>query len=301
MDTDVLNIINLSKSFKKRQVLKNVSFKIKAGDIVGFVGPNASGKTTTMKCCVGLLKRIAGDVEIVGQSITKKYEEAVKNVLWIPDQNAFYENFSANTNLKIYTPFYRDIDKEDFDAATEKVGLYHRMKDNVGTYSLGMTRRLALAKCLIIKPKLILMDEPLNGLDPVGVEVFKNMVVELSTNYGMSFLISSHNLNVLSDICHRIVTINNGTVLGEIDVRNNTIRVVKLVVEDADVVIDLLKKNFNIDATQAENKQLLFDLDKSLIPNVIKLVASKDRIISISTAIDLEKTYIDLFRGAKIE
>lgn len=214
----VLEVKGLYKKFGKKKILNNVNLTIYEGDIVGLIGPNGAGKTTLIKTVLGLLKKNSGSVEICSFSIDKDFEKAMSNVGCIIEKPDLYENLTGSKNLKI-TSIMNDInDKEYIEKVIKLVKLSTRINDKVKKYSLGMKQRLALANALIKKPKLLILDEPTNGLDPLGIKDLRKIIKDINKDMGISVLISSHILSEIENICDKTIIIDNGYVIEELDI-----------------------------------------------------------------------------------
>ena len=161
----ILEIKNVSKSFGKSKIIDNINLKVNEGEIYGFVGPNGAGKTTTIKMILGLLSIDEGSISINGYDVKKKFEKAMEYIGGIVENPDMYGYMSGLDNLKLYAKI-RNIKKERIDEVVELVGLTSRIKDKVQKYSLGMKQRLGLALTLLHNPKVLILDEPTNGLDP---------------------------------------------------------------------------------------------------------------------------------------
>lgn len=211
----VLEVSNLSKSFGKRKVLDNINIIIHEGDIVGLIGPNGAGKTTLIKTILSLYKYDSGNVKICGFDTKKDLEKSLSKTGSIIENPDMYLHLTGRKNLKI-TALINDIkDKEYIDEMVKFVGLDDRINDKVKKYSLGMKQRLGLANALIKKPKLLILDEPTNGLDPRGIKELRVMLKKISTEQNMSILISSHILSEVENICDRVIIIDKGNIVSE--------------------------------------------------------------------------------------
>ena len=209
-----LSINNLTKFLSGRKVLNKVSFELYGGEVLGFLGPNGSGKTTTIKSILGLLKIDSGKVSIMNFDVEKDFEKAIINVGAIIENPEFYKYLSGMENLRQFARAYGNITKERIDEVVSLVRLKDRIYDKVSTYSLGMRQRLGLAQVLLHYPKIIILDEPTNGLDPAGIKELRDILRDLSENYGVSAIVSSHQLFELEQICDRVVFIDKGVVKG---------------------------------------------------------------------------------------
>lgn len=208
----VLEVKNINKFFGKKQILKDISFDIEEGEILGFVGPNGSGKTTTIKIILGLQKASSGEVYINGKNIKENFENAIRKVGAIVESPDMYMYLSGLDNLKLVANYY-NISHDKIDSIIEFVGLKDRIKDTVSKYSLGMRQRLGIAQAILNKPNLLIVDEPTNGLDPSGIIEFRKMLKELAKKEKMSIFISSHNLAEIENICDKVLLINEGEIV----------------------------------------------------------------------------------------
>lgn len=208
----VLEVKNINKFFGKKQILKDISFDIDEGEILGFVGPNGSGKTTTIKIILGLQKASSGEVYINGENVKENFEKAIRKVGAIVESPDMYMYLSGLDNLKLVANYY-NISHDKIDSIVEFVGLKDRIKDTVSKYSLGMRQRLGIAQAILNKPNLLIVDEPTNGLDPSGIIEFRKMLKELAKKEKMSIFISSHNLAEIENICDKVLLINEGEIV----------------------------------------------------------------------------------------
>lgn len=213
-ENPVLSINNLCKSFGSRRILDNISFDVEKGEILGLLGPNGSGKTTTIKLALGLLKIDAGNVTICGYDIKNDFEKAIRNVGAIVENPEMYKNLTGRQNLMQYYRMYDDINLETLEWAIKSVGLSNRIDEKISKYSLGMRQRLGIAQALLHSPKLLILDEPTNGLDPEGIKQFRDFLIYLAHEKGISILISSHLLAELDSLCDRVAVINSGRIVG---------------------------------------------------------------------------------------
>lgn len=224
----VLMVKNLTKSFAKRKVLDDINLEIYEGDIVGLIGPNGAGKTTLIKTILNLYKYDCGSVEICGYSTKTNLEDALSKVGCIIEKPDMYDNISGRRNLKIIELINNLDDKAYINEILKFTKLEDRIDDKVKTYSLGMKQRLAICSALIKKPKLLILDEPTNGLDPRGIKELRESLKEISTTKNMSILISSHILSEVENICDRVVIIDNGKLISnfgieEVKYRNKSL------------------------------------------------------------------------------
>lgn len=209
----VLNVKNVTKKFGERKAVNNISFKIHEGEIFGFLGPNGAGKTTTMKMICGLTKITQGEIDICGKSITGDREYCLSKLGAMIETPLMYGYMSGYDNLKYYATLHNGITKENILSNARVVGLQNRMKDKVKTYSLGMKQRLGIAQALLNNPKILVLDEPLSGLDPAGVKEIRDFLKYLARKQKIAIFISSHMLSEMEMLCDTIGIINNGSLL----------------------------------------------------------------------------------------
>lgn len=213
MDQPILSVKNVTKVFGTRVAVNNLSFSIREGEIFGFLGPNGAGKSTTMKMICGLSKITKGEIFICGKSITTEKTKALSYVGGFIETPFMYNYLSAFDNLKYFAKLTKGTTKKDIIAYARIVGLEQRLKDKVGTFSQGMKQRLGIAQALLAKPKLLILDEPMNGLDPNGVKEMRDFLKTLAVQQKIGIFISSHMLGEMEQLCDTIAIINNGQLL----------------------------------------------------------------------------------------
>ncbi|MBA9025549.1 ABC transporter ATP-binding protein [Peribacillus huizhouensis] len=206
----VVSLNNVSKKIGSKTIIDNLSFDVHAGEIFGFLGPNGAGKTTTIRMLVGLMKITSGDIFIDGHSVKSNYEEAIAKVGAIVENPEMYKFMSGYDNLKHYARMTKGVTMERIDEVAELVGLQNRMKEKVKTYSLGMRQRLGIAQALLHRPKVLILDEPTNGLDPAGIREIRDYLKRLARVEDMAVVVSSHLLSEMEMMCDRIGIIQNG-------------------------------------------------------------------------------------------
>lgn len=213
MKNTALKIEHLSKTFGKREILHDISFETYEGEIFGFLGPNGAGKTTTIKIAAGLLRLDEGEIYIAGHSVKKNFEDAMACVGGIVENPEFYKYMSGLDNLRLFANIRDGVTEERIKEVVHLVGLDNRIKDKVGKYSLGMRQRLGVAQAILHRPKLLILDEPTNGLDPAGIKELRDILKEISHNEGVSVLVSSHLMSEMEMMCDRVGVIVNGALV----------------------------------------------------------------------------------------
>lgn len=213
MEEAVLTIKNLTKTFNKSfKAVNNINLQINEGEVYGFLGPNGAGKTTTIRMLLGLIKPDEGEVFINNHSIVNSRYKALSSVGALVEGPAFYGYMSALENLKIFAEYSGNVSKDRIYELLEFVGLKSRINDKVSSYSLGMKQRLGIAQALLNRPKLLVLDEPTNGLDPYGMKDIKELIKSLSVKEKTTIFISSHILSEIQEICSKVAIINRGEI-----------------------------------------------------------------------------------------
>lgn len=208
----VLSVSSVKKQIGGKPIIKDVSFEVRTGEIFGFLGPNGAGKTTTIRMLVNLIKPTSGEILICGEDIGRDPEAALRHVGCIVENPEAYSYLTGWENLEHFARMLRGIDNARIREVAAIVGLDSRIHDKVKTYSLGMRQRLGIAQALLGRPKLLILDEPTNGLDPKGIKELREFVRMLASQ-GMSLFISSHLLSEIQLMCDRVAIISRGEVL----------------------------------------------------------------------------------------
>ncbi|WP_314590102.1 ABC transporter ATP-binding protein [Paenibacillus terrigena] len=214
----VLHVDQVKKRIRKKWIIHGVSFDVRAGEIFGFLGPNGSGKTTTIRMLVDLIKPTEGQIELCGYNVNRDPEQALQYVGCIVENPEVYTYLTGWENLEHFARMQPGIDHVRIQEVVDIVRLEGRIHDTVKTYSLGMRQRLGIAQALLGRPKLLILDEPTNGLDPKGIKELRAFIRELA-DQGMAVFVSSHLLSEIQLMCDRVAIINQGRVLavGEVN------------------------------------------------------------------------------------
>ncbi|OAB39389.1 bacitracin ABC transporter ATP-binding protein [Paenibacillus macquariensis subsp. defensor] len=212
----VVRLENVSKIISSKAIIDNLSLEISQGQVFGFLGPNGAGKTTTIRMMVGLISISKGDILICGKSIKNQFEAAIANVGAIVENPEMYKYLTGYQNLQHFARMMPGITKQRIQEVIALVGLDNRIHDKVKTYSLGMRQRLGVAQAILHNPKLLILDEPTNGLDPQGIRELRDYLRHLCRVEGTTVFVSSHLLSEMELMCDRVAIIQNGRL---IDVR----------------------------------------------------------------------------------
>lgn len=293
---EVLKVENLQKSFGKKEVLKDLSFTINEGEILGFLGRNGSGKSTTMKCLSGLMAFDSGSVSICGFDIKKDRIKALEKIGVSIESPALYPNLSAYDHYKQMAA-WRKIPKERVQEMIDFANLGSYLKKPVSTYSMGMKMRLMLSLVIMHKPKLLILDEPMNGLDFEGVLNLRKTLVDLK-NSGSSILLSSHQLSELEKISDRVLMIENGKVVYDDKISGGILELSTYDIDTSDnsKLIKILEEReieYSISKNPATENYISFNLESSKIGSLLeKLFEEKIYIKDISKeSLGLEELY----------
>ena len=213
MSEITLEVSGLRKTIGKKEIIKGIDFSLKRGEVFGFLGPNGSGKTTTIRMLVGLIRPSAGSVRVCGYDMQKDFPRAIANLGCIVENPELYSYLSGWDNLAYFARMMDGITRERMDEVIKLVGLHQRIHDKVKTYSLGMRQRLGIAQALLGRPKVLILDEPTNGLDPAGIREMREFIRYLAESEGLSVFVSSHLLSEIQLMCDRVAIISKGSVI----------------------------------------------------------------------------------------
>lgn len=215
-----ISIKGLTKIFKNGRGITDINIEVDKGEIFGFLGPNGAGKTTAMKIMTGLMHADSGDVSIFGSSITHDYVNAMRRTGCIIEMAESYPYLTAYENLKCFSRYYPDVDEKRIDECLEISGMLKYKKEKVRKFSLGMKQRLGIAAAILSRPEVLILDEPLNGLDVEGMIDMRNLIKRLAGEAGTTFFISSHLIHDVELTCTKIGVIYGGRLINVDYTRN---------------------------------------------------------------------------------
>ncbi len=286
----ILELSGVTKSFGKKTVVNDLSFDIAPGEICGFLGPNGSGKTTTIKMIVGLLSHDKGEIKICGHSVDKEFEQALENVGAIVENPDMYKEFSGRMNIALAARIH-NVPVEKQNEIIKMVGMESRIDEKVKKYSLGMKQRVGIAIALLSSPKFLIFDEPTNGLDPSGIKDFRDTVKRIAHETGAGVLVSSHMMSEMELLCDKVVIIEKGKLLGVSSLDEIRRGVVfddsasyKIIVSGGEGSAELITQEFGCTVERCEKVKLkdntLYELEFKVntrnIPEIIKLLVTND-------------------------
>jgi len=258
--TPVLSINSIAKSYGRIQALKNVSFEVPQGSVFGILGPNGSGKTTLLSIILDVLKANNGNFLWFGRPGSPEQRKQIGSLLETPN---FYHYLSAIDNLKVTQSISGRGTKSDIDAVLQKVNLYERRRSRFSSYSLGMKQRLAIAAALLGGPKVLVLDEPTNGLDPVGIAEIRQLIVELKES-GHMIIMASHLLDEVEKVCTHVAILKTGTLITNGDVEQVLMDedVVELSAADLNALASVLEHFSNNVIVNKQSNTVQFTLPK---------------------------------------
>lgn len=299
----VLSVTNLTKMYGQKKVVNNVNFSVFAGQIFGFVGPNGAGKSTTIRMITGLTPITSGDISICGYSVKNAYKKAISQVGGIIEMPQLYPYLTGMKNLKLFASFYGKSAISRIKPIVKLVGMENRINEKVSTYSLGMKQRLGIAQALLSKPKLLILDEPTNGLDPNGIVEMRNILKTLAEKENMAIIISSHNLAELEQMCDVIGLINNGRMIEfktmqEIDTMLEQQQKVQFMCNYPNYAAMLIKEKYKLKCKVVGNSVILNLKEQNIAPVVSYLIHKKIKVYSIKKIQkSLEELYFELLNS----
>ena len=297
---NILEVNGLSKSFGDFQALNGLNMEVKKGEIFGFLGSNGAGKSTTIRCILGLISADAGTVRFMGQDFQPGSNAFLQKVGCIIEKPDFYTHLSAWTNLKISARMYgMKPGNETLQGVIDLVGLKGREKDKVKTFSQGMKQRLGIAQALIHSPELIVLDEPTNGLDPKGMIDLRNILLRLKNDYGKTVIVSSHILSEIEQIADRFCIIDRGKTIAQGSTEewlSEKDLLLTIESEKASDISELLSKSgWETNFTEENPNVLTVQTSRSDIPEIHRRIAeSKLPIYGIYPRKKLEDLFLQL-------
>ncbi|EON71259.1 ABC transporter ATP-binding protein [Lysinibacillus sphaericus] len=245
----VIHIHQLSKTFKGVETVSSVNMNINRGEIYGFLGPNGAGKTTIMKMILNLVKPSSGEIKVFDQPVLPTSYQYLKNIGSIIEYPEFYERLTAKENLQLHCDYIGVYGKEAVKEALEIVGLKDVGNKKIHEFSLGMKQRLGIARAIVTKPEILILDEPINGLDPIGIKDIRELLLLLKEQHGITILISSHIVSEIESIADTIGIIDHGKLLKEVrmeEVRAENMEYLEIKVDNLEKTTQVLEKKLGI-------------------------------------------------------
>jgi len=301
--TPVLELTNLKKTIKGKEIVKGVTLTLYPSQIFGFLGPNGAGKTTTIRMIVGLIKPTEGSVTICGYSVAHDFVKALSNIGCIIESPDMYKYLTGMENLLQFAAMDKRITQQRINDVVDMVGLHNRINDRANTYSLGMRQRLGIAQAIMSKPKLLILDEPTNGLDPSGMTEFRILIRKLAYEEGMTVFVSSHLLMEIQQMCDVVSIIKQGSVIKTANVQDilhddKT----EWQLSNPEKAIALLNKHWAIEAVQLKKNTISANIAQHPLDKINECFIKEGLALTYCSAKQstLEDLFLDLTEGDEI-
>lgn len=305
-----IQLKHVSKYFGKRKVVDDLSFTTQTGEVFGFLGPNGAGKTTTIKMLVGLIGIDEGSISVCGNDVTKDFEKALANIGGIVENPEMYRYMTGYQNLKQYARMRKGITTQRINQVVELVGLSNRIHEKVSKYSLGMRQRLGVAQALLHHPKVLVLDEPTNGLDPAGIRQLRDILRNLAHTEDICVLVSSHLMSEMQLMCDRVAILVKGQLIQTTTVEELVTAVgggkgrYRYHVSDAKTASVLLADNPSLKLSPIDSQhmelQLLESADETTLAQTNRLLISQGIELYTAAPVEaqrLEDAFIELTKG----
>ena len=299
----VLEVKGVKKKLGKREIIKGLDLSVNEGEIFGFLGPNGAGKTTTIRMLVGLISPNEGEIVVCGKSVLSEKEQALKNVGAVVENPELYKYLSGRENL-MQIARIRKVSKEEVEELIDLVGLKDRIDDKVRKYSLGMKQRLGLATALIGNPKLLILDEPTNGLEPSGIIDFRDVVKKAARERGMAVFISSHILSEVQNLCDRVAFINNGVIKSVEDIHDNSMEteldsLTLVVSSNKEQAVKVLKDIGFVNSSTVIDEEIHIIVETGKTTELLKVLLKNNVLVEeiYKNRKGLEQRYMELVEG----
>lgn len=275
----VLRTNKVTKKFKEQVANNNINMTIEKGDIYGLIGKNGAGKTTIIRMITGLAHKTSGSIELLGKTSERELEEAREHIGSLIETPAFYADMTARENLEVSRLVRNIVGKKCIDEALELVGLSDVGKKKFKDFSLGMKQRLGIANALLGNPRFLILDEPINGLDPMGIVEIRELLKKLNKEKDMTILISSHILSELAELATCYGIINNGELIEEISAKelsDKCKKYIELEVDDASRAVSVLESEFKIvNYAVLEGNKINIYSDLDMVGKINSVLSSK--------------------------
>ena len=257
---NILQTYQLTKTIDGKELVQNVDIHVKKGEIYGFLGPNGAGKTSVMKMITNLWKPTAGTIALFGEKLTPTSYEVLKRMGSIIEFPCFYDHMSGKENLQLHCEYMGYYMPDSVEQTLAMLGLSEAAEKVVKNYSLGMKQRLGIARAILCRPELLVLDEPTNGLDPAGMKQIRDLLKMLCTEYGMTIFISSHILSEVESIADTIGVIHHGKMMQEIsmqEISERNTEYIELAVEDTKRAAYVLAEQLQVNNFKVFDEQYI--------------------------------------------
>lgn len=301
MTEPILQTESLTKRYGQRTVVDNLALQVEAGDIFGFLGQNGAGKSTVIRMMLGLVRPSAGRISLFGKDARKNLPAVLARIGAIVEGPAFYENFSARQNLRIFASLSGNVDPKKIEEALALVSLRDRANDPVRTYSHGMKQRLGIANALLPNPEFVILDEPTDGLDPQGIQDVRSLLPRLRDERKLTIMLSSHQLFEVERLCNRVGIINEGQLLYQGPTKDlvDEEQLIRISAEPLEDAYKLLRHELRLPVSRNGNGSIYVKLQPDRIAQVNAFLVTND--ISVSELAPqratLEEVFMKLTQG----
>lgn len=294
----ILSVRHLKKSFGSKTIINDMCFDVYAGEIFGFLGPNGSGKTTTIKMILGFLFPDDGEITICDYNLKKNYEKAMNLVGGIVENPELYKEMTGFANLQMYARLHDGVTDERIHEVLNLVGMQNRAGEKLKRYSLGMKQRIGLAQAILHKPKLLILDEPTNGLDPAGIKELRDILKKLSHEEQIAVFVSSHMLAEMELMCDRVAIIDRGRIVDIKSIEN----ILHLISQQEAYRFEIdpvsIETAINL-AVELFGKGALYNEGRFTDDKSVQLAINKDKVPSFNRT--LVENGIDVFAISEME
>jgi ABC-2 type transport system ATP-binding protein len=296
---EIVSVHNLHKQFDNIYAVNGLSFTVNEGDVYGFLGENGAGKSTTIRMMLTLIKPTKGDITLFGKSLPAHRNEVLREVGAVIERPDLYKYLSAYDNLSIFARLSGlKVTRKLLMDQLDRVGLADRSASKVKTYSQGMKQRLGIAAALVHDPRLIILDEPTNGLDPQGIADMRNLVLDLSRVHGKTVIVSSHLLSEIEQVANRMIIIHKGKKIteGEVSVLlDPSHTIVEIQTTDDACAVQLIKTSRWQENMQMSGKGIRLQMDRAAVPQLAAWLAEYGPgILAIKPRNSLEDYFLSL-------
>jgi ABC-2 type transport system ATP-binding protein len=301
----MIELTNINKSFKDKKVLKNVSIKIEKGKIYGLIGENGAGKSTLLKNIVGMVKQDSGTITVNGQKLNENSSEYLRDFGILIEEPTFYTTLTVRENLDLYCRYMGYYDFNEIDNILNEMGLENHKDIKAKKLSLGLRQRLGIARAVVTKPEVLILDEPINSLDPSKIRDIRDMLLKLNREYGTTIIIASHILKELEMLVDNVVFISEGKVIEELEfkeLQNKCGEYFEIVVDNASKALVILEKELGIKKYKLISEGTIRIKNLSIKSSkIVKALMDKEvEVLELTTKnLSLEDYYLNIVEGGR--
>jgi len=299
MEDYILEVENLSKHYGKLKAVDNLSFKLERGEVYGILGPNGSGKTTTLAMLIDVVKKSSGSFSWLGNSAGDNTRKRIGSMLEKPN---FYDYLSAVDNLKIVAEI-RGVDYSEIDDVLEQVGLLERKKSRFKTYSLGMKQRLAIGAAILGKPEVLILDEPTNGLDPEGIAEVRNLIKKLAAD-NKTIILASHLLDEVQKVCTKMLVLKKGVKIfqGSVNGLEKDKMIIEIMADDMELLKNVLSQSVDFNNFKQVNQIIQIEVNSNINKTALSTYLFENKVMVSHLAVkqeSLEENIFELLKETK--